>query len=160
MLLTFLDISAVYAVQAYILPRLTCRLPTFTAATSTLTYLHGLQLADPDYGRLGPIHVIIGSDSYGQIIRPDLIKGDPPSPLAQLTVFGWVISGPVSIINEKSPVKTFHCSIDYELRELLSRFWKQEEVCSPSDTSSPDDANCEDHFKFTHYIITLHLHYR
>lgn len=84
------DSSMCCKLHAYILPRLTCQLPAFTAEKSSWSHLEKLQLAEPDYWRPGPIDIIIESDSYGQIIKPEIIQGYPPTPLAQLTIFGWV----------------------------------------------------------------------
>lgn len=55
----------------------------------------GLQLADPDFAYPGSIHIIIGSDNYGSMILLGLIKDEPLSPIAQRTIFGWVLSGTV-----------------------------------------------------------------
>jgi len=38
-------------------------------------------LQHPNFDKSGPIHIIIGVDAYGQIIKFDLIKGDLSSPI-------------------------------------------------------------------------------
>lgn len=153
------------AIQAYILPQLSRQLPTFTTTTNFWPHIANLQLADPDFGRPGPIQLLIGSDFYGKIIRPDLRRGEVGSPITQLTVFGWVLSGPVKEPNELTTVTGYNCSIDHDLHELLTRFWTQEEVLSTQEESlTPEEASCESHFKSTHsrdntgrYIVRLPL---
>lgn len=152
-------------IQAHILPQLTCKLPSFTVTSNTTTHIHRLQLADPEYNNPGPIDMIIGSDFYGQIILLDLIPANPPSPLAQLTIFGWVLSGPVSTSEVTSSATTQHCSVNQNLQDLLRRFWIQEEIPSSANSHlSPKKTLCETHFKSTHfrdpegrYIVKLPL---
>lgn len=144
---------------------MTLELSSFTIANNSWTHIQALQLADPDFGKPKPVHLIIGADSYYKIIKPDLIHGDSSTPVAQLTIFGWIISGPVKAINSITDNKGFHCSIDHTLQDLLSKFWLQEEIPnSVSQQLSPDDVMCEEHFCSTHsrdktgrYIVRLPL---
>lgn len=129
-----IDLSAVNddatrcTLQAYILPRLTCHIPTFTVDANVMLSMQNLQLADPEFGRPGPIHLIIGSDFYNKIILPEIIPATAFSPLAQLTIFGWALSGPVTPVDFSSSSAIFHSSVDRDLENLLLRFWTQEEV--------------------------------
>lgn len=93
-----------------------------------------------------------------------LRKGNSDEPIAQKTIFGWVLSGPISSIEEFSvPALEHHCSIDQELQDLLTRFWSQEEVQSSTNSSkNPKEEECERHFLSTHtrdssgrYIVRL-----
>ncbi|CAL1672173.1 unnamed protein product [Lasius platythorax] len=76
-------------IRAFVLPRLTAKLPSFSVSSPSWPHISGLQLANPDYSISGPIQVIIDSDNYHAVIRPGLIPGDSSSPTAQQTIFGW-----------------------------------------------------------------------
>ncbi|XP_018370072.1 PREDICTED: uncharacterized protein LOC108765723 [Trachymyrmex cornetzi] len=90
---TFNDFDS-FVLQAFILPRLTFEIPSFEVTRDSWAHLSNLQLADPQFNKPGPIHIIIGADAYGQIIKPEIIKGDSSSPVTQLTLFGWAVSDP------------------------------------------------------------------
>lgn len=152
------------SLRAFILPRLTIKLPSYPVASESWNHLRGLQLADPNFGHPEQIHIILGADSYCHIIKPDLIKGDSQSPVAQLTTFGWVVSGPVTDKTTDNSVESYHCSIDQELQDLLPKFWLQEEISRTTESLSPDNAKCEEHFLSTfardnngRYIVRLPL---
>ncbi|XP_032673063.1 uncharacterized protein LOC116844967 [Odontomachus brunneus] len=139
------------------------RIPSFETERKEWQHLQGLQLADPDFLRPGPIKIIIGADFYGQIIQSELIKGQPGSPIAQASIFGWTVSRPVSSIAENKSFCSFHCTKDEELINLLQRFWKQEETTNTTSIAlSPDEERCEAHFVKSHsrdnsgrYIVHL-----
>lgn len=134
--------------QAYVLSKLTATIQ----ATSKANWSHfqQLQLADPNYNQPGKIDIIIGADYYGQICLESLRKGPNNTPTAQLTIFGWILFGPTGNPTVSS-IQCFHTSIHDELYELIHRFWKLDEI-PVSNTSSftPNDQECEDHFKATH----------
>lgn len=159
------DSEAICTIHAFILQRLTTKLPPFDANCRPWPHISELQLADPDFFRSGPIHLILGSDNYGSIIMPGLIKGDPSSPTAQQTIFGWILSGPISDDEIESTAYGHHCAIDYNLQESIERFWTQEEVPNSSSTKlTTDEEECEQHFLSTHsrdatgrYVVRLPL---
>lgn len=103
-----IDNSVSYMLEAFVLQRLTFQLPSFEVAKESWAHLTYLELADPHFGKPGPIHVIIGADSYGQIIKPELLRSDSSSLIAQSTLFGWVISSLshqiLTIITEESTI--------------------------------------------------------
>lgn len=159
------DSSSTCIISAYILTKLTVQLPSVQTIQTHWPHLQGLQLADPDFLRPGSIDIIIGADFYGTIIKPELIKDCSFSPIAQLSIFGWIISGPTSSTDDILSVQGYHCTKDVDLHDLISRFWKQEEIPQLSKTSfSPDEVTCEEHFLNTHsrdssgrYIVRLPL---
>lgn len=63
-------------INAFVLPRLTTKLPPFDVSCKSWPHLNGLQLADPDFSRAGPIHLVLGSDYFGKVIMPGLVRGD------------------------------------------------------------------------------------
>ncbi|XP_071580243.1 uncharacterized protein [Temnothorax nylanderi] len=109
--------------------------------------------------------MIIGADYYGSIILDGINGGVSNKPLAQQTIFGWVLSGSINSGGIPAKGLTFHCSTDDELQESLTRFWKQEESISlPTPMLTPDELACEQHFVNTHsrdqhgrYIVRLPL---
>ncbi|XP_024877306.1 uncharacterized protein LOC112458103 [Temnothorax curvispinosus] len=139
-------------IQAHILQTLTNILPSFNAAPQEWPHLTKLTLADPDFLTPRPVDIIIGADSYGQIIKPNIIKQDTLMPIAQLSIFGWLVLGPVDTSSSASAA-VHHASIQERedaLYELLSRFWTQEEVpASNNPELTPDEQRCEEHFQST-----------
>lgn len=148
--------------KAHVLSKLTAR--TQAASTAKWSHFQHLQLADPNYNQPGKIEIIIGADYYGQICQPGLRKGPSNTPTAQSTIFGWILFGPMGS-PPSSTIQCFHTSLDEELYELIQRFWKLDDIpVSNTFSLSPNDQECEDHFKATHsrddtgrYIVRLPL---
>lgn len=159
------DAASHCQIQAFVLPRLTAKLPSYSVRSPSWPHIAGLQLADPDYSVAGPVQVIIGADHYHAVMRPGLIPGDASSPTAQQTIFGWVLCGPVSATDAPVTVRAHHCSPDHELQDLLARFWVQEEI--PDSTKgalTEEEEECERHFSSTfsrdatgRYVVRLPL---
>ncbi|XP_063975044.1 uncharacterized protein LOC135161426 [Diachasmimorpha longicaudata] len=85
-------------VKAYVLDSLTSSLPSFSASQpQQWKHLRGLQLADPHYLTSRPVDLLIGADFFGSIVEPQIIKGPSDSPIAMLSLFGWVVLGPTSV---------------------------------------------------------------
>jgi len=136
-------------------------------------HLAGLRLADSQPTSADPIELIIGADLYGDIILNGLRKGSVGQPIAQNTVFGWILSGPTAPPTSAPPPSvslasgrccshvTFLREDPQSLDEALRRFWEVEEI--PRKTLlNPDEQKCEEHFVATHsrcsdgrYIVRL-----
>lgn len=159
------DTTSNCIIEAHVLPRLTTKLPACDTGAHSWPHIIGLQLADPDFASSGFIHIIIGSDNYGSVILPGLIQCEPSTPLAQKTIFGWVLSGTILTDGITLPVQAHHCTPDHELQELIARFWTQEELpASTSHKLNKDEEECERHFMSTHtrdetgrYVVRLSL---
>lgn len=124
-------------------------------------HLRDLTLADPNPSSDQPIHVLIGADLYGSSLLNDLRQGPLGTPTAQLTVFGWTVSGPTGKAlspQETSPV--LHCVLCADTNSLIQRFWEDESVLSQTPLTEEDE-RCESHFVTTHsrnshgYILRL-----
>ncbi len=63
-------------------------------------HIEGLQLADPFYYEGGNIDILIGADTAPYILKPSIKRADRNAPVAQDTIFGWVLCGNVSIAQE------------------------------------------------------------
>ncbi|XP_011883910.1 PREDICTED: uncharacterized protein LOC105571052 [Vollenhovia emeryi] len=137
--------------RAHILKRLTSTLPSFSAGKRHWSHLDELTLADPGFLTPGPIEILIGADTYGRILESEVVKGEPHSPVAQRTTFGWIIFGPTEVYHPHQTI-SLHASVDNQvLNDLLTKFWTQEELPTPEQAEySPPEAECEAHFQRTH----------
>ncbi|XP_071581644.1 uncharacterized protein [Temnothorax nylanderi] len=150
--------------KAFVLPKLTNYLPQPTMLDETCRYLSSLDLADSEPSNEKGIDLLIGTDYYGAVLRDGLIHGPPGGPIAQLTIFGWVVSGPIQ--DTSQTVNNYHINVNHgvasdSLHESLRSFWELEEVpCG--NLLSEEDIRCEAHFVNTHsrlpdgrYVVRL-----
>ncbi|XP_071576903.1 uncharacterized protein [Temnothorax nylanderi] len=145
---------AAVTVRAHILKTLTTILPTFESPQQDWPHLQHLKLADPEFLKPREIDLIIGADSYGQVIKPNLKKCTSDSPVAQLSIFGWLVLGPVRSTIPTHTRTAHHTKVlqqDTNLEELLTKFWIQEEPPTATTASlTTDEQECETHFRTTH----------
>lgn len=135
------------SISALVISRITTYIPDGLVSSFDLNQFNHLQLADQFSCQPGKIDLLIGSDIYGQVILDGLIRGTSTSPLAQQTIFGWILSGPIGNTSLKlTHTESLHSHI--ELENLIKNFWTIEEVqCTPLITN--EQLQCEDHFKTT-----------
>ncbi|XP_011858208.1 PREDICTED: uncharacterized protein LOC105555775 [Vollenhovia emeryi] len=158
--------NATATIQAHALRTVTSILPSFEAEPEEWPHLRTLALADPDFLIPRPVDILIGADAYGQIIKPNIIRHSPLMPIAQLSIFGWLVLG--SVNREATRTSTHHAATQFNedaLNELLTKFWNQEEVPTHDVTQlTPNEQRCEKHFNTTHsrdsserYIVRILL---
>ncbi|XP_015189258.1 PREDICTED: uncharacterized protein LOC107073224 [Polistes dominula] len=155
-------------ISAHVLKTVTTILPAMkTQQEPEWPHLKSLKLADPEFLVPRAVEVIIGEDFYGQLIRPNIIRHSERTPIAQLSIFGWLVIGPIQA--SVSLARTTHHgssqASNLSLQELLTRFWVQEEPPSSDNSSlTPEEQECELHLKTTHsrdstgrYIVRMSL---
>ncbi|XP_012230246.2 uncharacterized protein [Linepithema humile] len=149
-------------VKAYVFNRITSYCMSKRRPASDWPHLQELDLADPDPADRTPIQLLIGADLYGALLRDGLRQGPFGSPTAQLTIFGWIVSGPTDDDDSNASVCVASANtVDTDLNQILVQFWETEEVpTTPSLTA--DEEICERHFRATHareesgrYVIRL-----
>ncbi|XP_039315199.1 uncharacterized protein LOC113005795 [Solenopsis invicta] len=139
--------ASALATTASILKSLTKYSPSQPRNHNEWTHLAHLALADPTPFSAEPIDAIIGADLYSEMLFDKVIKGAPGQPAAQATIFGWILSGPIS---DPSPpghvISVRHCAKEVPRKPPLT----------------PEEQQCEDHFANTHsrgpdgrYIVRL-----
>ncbi|XP_075170227.1 uncharacterized protein LOC142242533 [Haematobia irritans] len=116
-------------ITALVVPQLSGNLPTSPINSSILQQLPGIQLADPMFYQFGRVDMLIGADLFNNILLENVKKNICGSLVAQETVFGWIITGPVvsqSTISSFSTMVSFvtECTLEKQLR----RFWEVEDV--------------------------------
>ena len=145
-----------------VLKHLTNPLPSAQVQDRNWNHLKGLQLADPEFSKPGSIYCILSSEVYAVIILEGLRKGPHPSPIAQNTVFGWILTESIEApSNCKSRVSCHLIQQEDSLNDLLKMFWEIEEAPASS-RLTPEEADCEAYFQATHkrdsdgcYIVKL-----
>ncbi|XP_024890929.1 uncharacterized protein LOC112466832 [Temnothorax curvispinosus] len=143
--------SLAFKTIASVMKSLTKYTPSPVTSPVQWSHVADLALADPDPTNSDSIDVIIGTDLYGDLLLDGIRKGSRGQPLAQNTVLGWVLSGPVTDAQARPRTITAqHCSNSPSLDEELRRFWEIEEI-PRAVPLSPEEQQCEDHFLATHW---------
>jgi hypothetical protein len=87
-------------------------------------HLSDLKLADPDSSSQHPIHLLIGSNLFSSIlVRESPRLGPTDAPVAQKTVFDWIISGPTGIApHDIDQAHVSLCIAECDTNSLLRKF--------------------------------------
>ncbi|XP_075150765.1 uncharacterized protein LOC142224874 [Haematobia irritans] len=146
-------------VWAPVLKTLPSNLPTRNLGLTQLSDFVNLELADPNFHISQPVDLLIGMDIGPLIFDITTPMKSIGSLIAQKTVFGWIIGGPITKGTYDHNKISLHNTISIE--SILTRFWEVEET-PKSILRSEDDTFCENHFKQTtkrsengRYIVTL-----
>ena len=91
----------------YVLPHVSTLMPTVPLNTSKFSSFDKLEPADSNFHTPGDIDILIGADLFYDFLREGFIRTQLGGPIAQNTVFGWVIAGPSSDID--LPTITTEC---------------------------------------------------
>lgn len=134
-------------------------IPTITSYSSssvvTLTkypHLKGLKLAD-DFQNQSEIHMLLGVNAYGAILLGEIKRRESDEPIAQNTVFGWVVYGSCQSMNQLSSLVVHHVQVEDDTHVLIKRFRELEGV-SDKRVKSPNEDFCESHFQTTNTQIS------
>lgn len=83
-------------IEAHILRAVTSIIPSSKVTIINWPHLQNLTLADGAYYQPRLVDIIVGAGYYGPSITPRLIKAHPGSPVAQSSIFGWLILGHIN----------------------------------------------------------------
>ncbi|XP_075162890.1 uncharacterized protein LOC142235523 [Haematobia irritans] len=146
-------------VWAPVLRTLPSNLPAQNLDLAQLREVVNLDLADPKFYISQPVDLLIGMDIGPLIFDIETPMKSIGSLLAQHTVFGWIVGGPIS--QEKGIGNQISLHNTVAIENILTRFWEVEEIPKKI-LRSEDDAFCELNFKNTtkrneqgRYIVTL-----
>ncbi|KAF8785634.1 hypothetical protein HNY73_011149 [Argiope bruennichi] len=117
-----------------------------------LDYLKGIPLSDEDFSRPSVCDLILGSDCFFSILRNGKISGSEGQPIAQSTIFGWVVSGQIrrdSISSSYTQSHLISVENDCKIDSVLQKFWQMEELSDKKFLMSDEEEFCENHFKST-----------
>ncbi|XP_076301733.1 uncharacterized protein LOC143219738 [Lasioglossum baleicum] len=109
-----------------------------------------LALADPTPASNQRIELLLGAELFGEIIRPGIRRSRVGEPIAQNTVFGWILSGSIHKTVSSHPTVAAHHGVSGDpLERALSRFWETETIPA-SNILTAQASQCEQHFKDTY----------
>ncbi|KAL4153798.1 hypothetical protein QTP88_001631 [Uroleucon formosanum] len=132
------------AVHAWVLPTITKALPTKTLAADIKDRYSDLALADPSFHVSSPIDLLLGGDVFASIMDGRKISVDDALPSAFSSIFGWILIGPVSVV-EAGPRQSLPVSLTVSIEELMEKFWHVEEP-EVAPATFTDNGACEQIF--------------
>ncbi|XP_048488916.1 uncharacterized protein LOC125491321 [Plutella xylostella] len=142
----------------------TSQLPNKPIPCETWKHLEGITLADPSFNKPGRIDMLLGVEVYAKILKNDVIKGPPGSPIAQNTSLGWILFGNVDVQKENEQLISLHC-LDVDMDDMLKSMWELDE--NKQRTLTADERLCEEIYRTTHsrdkegrYIVKLPMKYK
>ncbi|XP_017879128.1 uncharacterized protein LOC108624382 [Ceratina calcarata] len=133
--------------SAFVVQRITDYKPPMTSLPLNGIF-KDVRLADPEPAANEQIDILLGAEVYAQVIREGIRRIDDHSPIAQNTVFGWVLSGPCEGATSQNTVRTLHCNVLESLDEAIRRFWEIESV-PVRVQKTKDEEECDAHFSQT-----------
>ncbi|XP_075151028.1 uncharacterized protein LOC142225136 [Haematobia irritans] len=146
---------------ALVVPHLSGNLPSRTFEIESLSKLPNIPFADPRFYESSTIDVLLGGDILPSIMLPGLKRDICGSLMAQETIFGWILTGPIpDTSGDISPnIVSYFCEIS--LDKEISRFWEIEDLPRKKFISASDQF-CEDFYVRTttrnnegRYIVAL-----
>ncbi|XP_059223520.1 uncharacterized protein LOC131997138 [Stomoxys calcitrans] len=148
-------------VSAFVIPKLTSCLPTFSASKEMFSKLPEIHLADPDFYRSSYVDILIGADVFPIVMLQGVINPVCGTLMAQETRFGWILTGPIQTESISVFQTTVLMANEAALDQQILRFWEMEDI--PKGTyMSESDRYCEVNFCRTtrrdssgRFVVTL-----
>lgn len=132
------------SVKAHVLQKITAYQPK-QFEPQKYSELRDLSLADPHPAEERRIDILLGADVISMLMRNGLIRLQESGVIAQATILGWILSGPVQP-NPKPMLTTQHTT--GELQDLLQKFWEIENQSEVTHNTAEEEL-CEKIFKET-----------
>ncbi|XP_038120581.1 uncharacterized protein LOC119770210 [Culex quinquefasciatus] len=131
-----------------VLSKVTVNLPTTTIATNGWSIPDGIELADPAFFQSKKVDIVLGIECFFEFFETGrrIPLGDN-LPALNESVFGWVVSGGLSVPCNSTQVKC-NVSTSEKMETLMARFWSAEDV-GLDDAFSPAERRCEENFQHT-----------
>lgn len=124
-----LDQQIQVSISAVIVSNLSGNLPSYPISKSFIDSMPALRLADPEFHNSSKVDLLLGGNIFPSIMLQGCRSGVCGSLLAQETIFGWILTGPVierSSDSTPTTMVSFHCGVS--LKDQISRFWAVENL--------------------------------
>lgn len=117
------DSPAIY-IEALIMKQLTNFALGVNSDFRSIPHLADLELADDNLTGNQSIELILGAEVLSSILRKGVRIGREDEPVAQETIFGWIVSGRIGISNNEEVTACMHLSHVDNIEKLLRTFWE------------------------------------
>lgn len=129
--------------NALVLPKITTL--NLVEINKQWKHINNIQLADPCLDKNGRIDILIGAETFAEILLNGVVKGKPLQPIAQNTKFGWILSGKTSF-GHTPVIPIMSVMIENEaIADSIKQFWESEEIPSEKHLT-PDEIRAEEIF--------------
>ncbi|XP_075147420.1 uncharacterized protein LOC142221551 [Haematobia irritans] len=114
------------SIDALVVPKLSENLPSNSINPSLLKEFPDINLADPKFYTSSRIDMLIGADIFNKILLDNVKRNICGSLIAQETIFGWIVTGPI----QNDQISSFSNIVSFftecTLEKQLERFWEVE----------------------------------
>lgn len=126
---------------------------TESVLSGTICGVHvpdNITLADPEFNHPRSIDLLIGADTYWELMRARKFKSNAQGPYFQETELGWIVVGKTSEshrYDSHNACLLTVCNENYvSLEDKLERFWKSEEFTMKQNFNS-EEKSYQEHFE-------------
>lgn len=146
------DLEFVHDLEVLVLNKVTPNLPS-KPLDNLYEKVSNLKLADPNFHKPSPVHMIIDVKLFPKILRPGTFDGNIYEPGRVNSVFGWLICGEIPTSISQSIYSAPSVVSNSMIGDLLEKFWKVEEVSTPSIPRSPENREVEQFYSQTTFRL-------
>ena len=113
-----------------------------------MSFLKGLQLADPEFDRSGKIDILLGIAACNECTYDDVVSAPNRRFKAHKTIFGWAIGGerPAGAAPNFATTCLKAAAKEDPTHELLRAFWRLEEVPGSDGDFSAEESQAVESF--------------
>ncbi|XP_070142231.1 uncharacterized protein [Drosophila kikkawai] len=104
-------------------------------------------LADEHFNKSRRIDLLLGTETFFDILAVGQVKLGKDLPVLQKTLLGWIVSGRC-----RAHPRTLHqysAIVLDKIDENLERLWRIDHVVTPENTLTPEQRNCEEFYTTT-----------
>ncbi|XP_073831861.1 uncharacterized protein [Musca autumnalis] len=114
---------------------------------SSWNFPSNVQLADESFYKSNKIDLLVGTETFFDILSVGQIKLGPNLPKLQKTLLGWIVTGRYNTSRPNNINGSYLLSTDEEINFNLERLWKIEEIGKNAKEIMPEQRECEQFFK-------------
>jgi hypothetical protein len=129
-----------------VIPEITGVIPSVSFDGTKLKIPKNLILADPSFLTPDKVDILIGADTFWNLITIGQIKLERNLPILQKTQLGWVVLRPLPLQSNANSSISCHFAQTQDLHVSLKKFWEVEEVQCTKPAYSQEETACETHF--------------
>ncbi|KAG5872799.1 hypothetical protein JTB14_014638 [Gonioctena quinquepunctata] len=135
-------------ISCIILPQITNYIPTSPLHSTNLNIPKKLAVADPNFDKPAPIDLLIGADTFWDLLCIGQVKLGDGLPTLQKTKLGWLVSGPLYAKQQNFTTRYCGLSMRNSLDSQVAKFWELEDYPKKR-FFSDEEEYCEKYFKDT-----------